>query len=345
MKLKVLSIDGGGVRGIVPAVILEYIENKIIEITGKKKARISDYLDFTAGTSTGSIISSMILVPDKDGRPLYKMEDIINSYFDLAEVVFKKSILRDIKTLWGIFGPRYSTKNIDSQLLIKYNHTRMKDLLKPCCFTGYDVDKRKPVIYTNKDKSRKYENYFVKDIIRGSTSIPSVFQPAYFRDGVDINTIVDGGVFANNPSMVAYVEVSKEHYSSIFEKTNVDPANILMLSFGTGISKLKKYKYDKVKKWGMLKWFFPIINILLQGVGEVTEYEMEKLYSAYNAKENFIRINPPIILGNSDGKDSSKHNLIHLRQDALNYISANKVLLDNIANELTKEEMKYKKLI
>jgi len=340
MKIRVLAIDGGGVRGIIPAVILEYIENKIIEITGNPKSRISDFLDFTSGTSTGSIISAMVITPDESGKPAYKMSDVVQGYFDLAEVVFKKNFWRDLKTVWGLFGPRYSIENIDNQLLMKFNHWRMKDLLLPCVFTGYDTDKRKPNIYTNKDEGKKYGNYFLKDIIRGSTSIPSIFKPAYFRDGVDINTIVDGGVFANNPSMVAYTEVIKTLH--VKDKKYVTPEDMLFLSFSTGKSKLDQYPYKKVRKWGVIRWFFPILNILLQGMSEVTNYEMEQLFLSYGVPQNFIRINPLIVLGSSSGEDASDKNMKNLYHDGMNYVESNKDFLNKIAEDLIKDDTKYK---
>lgn len=346
MKIRILSVDGGGVRGIIPAVVLEYIENKIIELTNNKDARLSDFLDFVSGTSTGSIISGMIITPDEHGKPAYKMEDVVQAYFDLAEVVFKKSLWRDIKTLWGVLGPRYDVNNIENQLLVKFNHWRMKDLLLPCAFTGYDTDKRKPVIYTNKDQVEKYGDFFLKDIIRGSTSIPSVFKPAYFRDGTNINTLIDGGVFANNPSMVTYIEVRKtEHIKKLNEYKNIDPENIMFLSLGTGSATLTPYPYKKIKKWGMLRWFFPILNILLQGTNEVINYEMERLFDSYQVRNNFIRINPCIILGNSSGQDASSENMKHLHQDAMNYVSTNKEFLNKIAEDLIKEDKKYKTIL
>lgn len=344
MKVRILACDGGGVRGIIPAVVLEYIEEQIIIITKNPKARLSDFLDFGAGTSTGSIISAMVMTPNECGRPAYKMSDVIQAYFDLADVVFKKNFWRNLKTIWGVFGPKYDTKNIDSELLKKFNHWRLEDLLLPCAFTGYDTAKRRPNIYTNKDDKEKYGRYFVKDVIRGSTSIPSIFKPAYFRDGVDINTIVDGGVFANNPSMVAYVEVTKTEELLSAHKV-INPTNMMFLSFGTGQGTLTDYPYKKVKKWGMLKWFFPILNILLQGVGDVTTYEMAKLFEAYDSSDNFIRINPPIVLGSTDGEDGSAENMKNLHQDATNYVTANKTMLKEIAAELVKQDTKYKRLL
>jgi hypothetical protein len=344
MKIRVLSCDGGGVRGIIPAVVLEYIENQIIEITKNPKARLSDFLDFGAGTSTGSIISAMVMTPDECGRPAYKMSDVVQGYFNLAEVVFKKNLWRDIKTVWGIFGPRYSTKNINNELLKKFDHWRLEDLLLPCAFTGYDIHKRTPNIYTNRDDKEKYGRYFLKDVVRGSTAIPSQFEPAYFRDGVDVNTIVDGGVFANNPSMVAYVEVTKTNELLAAHKV-INPNNMMFLSFGTGTSSLTEYPYRKAKRWGAAKWFFPILNILLQGVGDVTTYEMARLFEAYGAGENFIRISPPIVLGNSNGKDASEENMKNLHQDGVNYVTANKTMLNEIAAELVKQDTNYKTLL
>ena len=61
MKVRILAVDGGGVRGIIPATVLAYLENKMIEKTKNPKTRISDFLDFAAGTSTGSIISAMAI--------------------------------------------------------------------------------------------------------------------------------------------------------------------------------------------------------------------------------------------------------------------------------------------
>jgi uncharacterized protein len=346
MKIRVLAIDGGGVRGIIPAVVLEHIENKIIEITGNPNVRISDFLDFVSGTSTGSIISAMVVTPNEDGKPAYKMEDVVQAYFDLASVVFKKNFWRDVKTLWGVFGPRYDVKNIDNQLLIKFDHWKMKDLLLPCCFTGYDTDKRKPIIYTNKDQASKYGDFYIKDIVRGSTSIPSAFCPAYFRNGSDVNTIVDGGVFANNPSMVAYTEVAKTEYIKKNKKNEyVTPEHVLFLSFGTGMATLTPYPYKKIKKWGMLRWFFPVLNILLQGVSKVTNYEMDVMFRSHKVSENYARINPPIILGDSSGQNGSLENMKHLHQDAKNYIAANRDFLDNIAQELVNQDKKYKTLL
>lgn len=348
-KVRILSVDGGGVRGIIPATVLSYIENKMIEITGNPKTRISDFFDFAAGTSTGSIIVAMAITPEEKDKPPRKMDEVVELYFELASEVFKKDWKRNVKTLWGLIGTKYSVKTIDEILLQKLNHWTLNELKLPCAFTGYDTAKRRPIIYTNRDDREKYGDLYIKDVVRGSTSIPSIFRPAFFREGVDINTIIDGGVFANNPSLVAYIEMLKtKEIANKFIKTDegaqvnqLNPTDVIVLSLGTGLGNLTTYPYDKIKKWGKIKWFVPILNILLQGMGDVTSYEMNKLFEVWNAKENYVRINPDIKIGSSDGEDASAANMKHLHQDALNYISDNRGFLDNLANRLIKEDLKY----
>jgi len=334
MKI-ILSIDGGGMRGVLPAAVLVYLENKIQEITQDPRIRMGNMVDFVAGTSTGSVIGTLMLIPDENNLyPKYKMSDIINFYFDLGEKVFKSSFLNDLKTVWGLFGPKFPAGNIEEPLLKELDHYKLKDLLKPCMFSGYDIEKRKVIFYTNKDDCEKYADYYVKDIVRGSTSIPSIFSPARFQYGVDINTIVDGGVFANNPSLAAYIEVSKTLFKGQYETTKYNPHDLIVISLGTGSYKQKPYMYKKTKRWGKANWMLPIIDVLLTSHSEVTSYEMEKLFAAYNSSHNYKRLNPPIKIGSSDPMDASKENLTLLLKDANNYIEENKEMLNVLAREI-----------
>jgi len=215
-------------------------------------------------------------------------------------------------------------------------HHKMKDLIRPCLFTGYDIDKRRVNIYTNKDKDQKYANFYVKDIVRGSTSIPAYFPPAYFNDGMDIHTIVDGGVFANNPSMVAYIEVSKTIFDFDEKMDKFDPNDIMVISIGTGKSKKKSFPYKKSKRFGAIKWLFPVIDIMLSGASDVVDYEMEKLFRSYRRSDNYIRINPPLNFSTAPSTDASPENITNLLKDVNAYIKENRFFLDNLAEEICK---------
>jgi patatin-like phospholipase/acyl hydrolase len=336
MKI-ILSIDGGGIRGIVPAIILDYIEKKIQEINNDPRIKIGSLIDLVAGTSTGSIVGCMMILPAEKSKnfPKYHMEEISKMYIDMGPGVFKKNFWHSLKNMWGLFGPIFPSSNIEDPLYQMMGHTKMKDLVKPCLFTGYDINKRIVNIYTNKDENEKYADYYIKDIIRGSTSIPAYFKPAYFRDGTDIHTIVDGGVFANNPSLVALIEASKTKFNDKPSK-KINPGEALVISIGTGDSNKKKFPYNKAKKFGIIKWLMPIIDVLLSASNDTVTHEMKKLYELIDCPDNFIRINPKLIHSTSPSTDASKENILNLVKDAEDYIAQNQDMLDNLSERISK---------
>ncbi|MCD9644779.1 hypothetical protein HAX54_033213 [Datura stramonium] len=86
-RITVLSIDGGGVRGIIPGTILSCLGSKLQELDGPE-ARLADYFDMIAGTSTGGLIATMLTAPDQHGRPLYAAKDIIPFCFEQCPNIF-----------------------------------------------------------------------------------------------------------------------------------------------------------------------------------------------------------------------------------------------------------------
>jgi len=335
MKI-ILSIDGGGIRGIVSAAILNYLEKKIQEIQGNPRIKIGSLVDLVAGTSSGSIIGSMMLLPCDDKKPIprYFMQEIIDLYVDMGQKVFKKTLGYNLKTLWGLFGSRYSASNIEDFLLQSVGHYKLQDLIKPCLFTGYDIEKRKANIYTNKDKDEEYGHYYVKDIIKGSASIPGYFPPAYFRDGIDIHTIVDGGVFVNNPAMIAYIEAFKTLFNLEEGIKDINLHKVMVISIGTGKFKNKNFSYNKIKRWGRAKWFFSILDIIVSGTSDIVDYEMKKLFKVFGRSDNYKRIDPPLYLSSFSMTDASKENITNLLKDVSVYINENKMFLNILAREI-----------
>ena len=335
MKL-ILAIDGGGIRGLVPAAILDYLEKKINSIKETKTIKIGSCVDLVGGTSTGSIVGSLMLLPcEKNSKvPKYTMEEITQMYIEMGPDVFKSHFWHNVKTLWGLFGPKFPASNVEPDLLRMMDHYKLKDLVKPCLFNAYDIDKRRVNIYTNHDSGQKYSDYYVKDVIRGSTAIPAYFPPALFNVGIETNTLVDGGVFANNPSMVSYIEAIKENRKQKGKNGRKSPHSIIVISLGTGNSQRKKFPYSKAKKWGMVNWVFPIIDILLSGSSDVVDYEMTKLFEAYSASDNYIRINPPLHFSTAPSTDASKENITNLLKDSAAYIKENQTFLDDLAQRI-----------
>lgn len=344
MKVRILSIDGGGARGIIPIVILEYIENKIQEIVGNERVKLSNFLDFVGGTAAGAVITGMITTPDytNQSKPAYTASEMIDLFFDYVQSSVSK---KNWKTLWGLYGPKYNQQQLSNKHIDIFDHWKMKDLLLPIVITGYDILNRHPVIFTNKDEFKKYEDLYIKDIIQGSVTPPSWFNPASFRDGISKNVIVTANVIANNPSMISFIEAGKT--PSIIEKfgNHITPKNTFLISLGTGQSKFHGYTIDDVKRWNKSRWFNLLTSMNIQSSTILSEYETSSLFNAYKVPENYIRIDPAVQLGSSNPMNTSKDNIKHLLQDAKNYIERNIKLLDEVADKLVKENIIYRSLI
>ena len=337
MKRVILSIDAGGIRGVVPLTILAYIENQLHVLktehfgTVSLKDDLINYIDFVAGTSSGALTGAMMLIPGKEkNRSKYSINDILQSYFKIGSYIFKSEIKHNLKTLYGLFGSKYPSHNLDDILIQYLDHYKLSQLKRPCMFTGYDIYRRKIHIYTNCDANKTYSSYYIKDIIRGATSIPYYFEPAYFREDLDVQTIIDGGIFAANPSMYAFIELSKTIFNNECEVTNVKPEDMYFISLGTGIKNNVHYKYTKARRWGRKDWMLPIFDMLSSSNIETVTYQMDKIFNSFNVSDNYIRINPILKYGNNSFVDTSKDNMMHLIKDANNYITENKEYLDNI---------------
>lgn len=337
-KKIIVTVDGGGIRGIVPATILMFLEEIIRKRLQNESFKISKFIDFLGGTSTGSIVTSLMSITDENGEPKYSMSEIMEMYMALGPKVFKKSFWHKIKTLWGLTGPSFQSSNIEGYLKEMYGDVKMKDIKIPCLFTAYDIDKRRIHIFTNKDKSGKYGEYLIRDIVRGSTSIPAYFSPAHFSVNEDENTLVDGGVFANNPALVTLMEISKTPFGGKSPGI-LTPNDVIFISFGTGEANLKKFPYNKVKGWGFTKWLFPVLDVLLSSSKDSVNYQMNGIFSSYNQKDNFIRIDPPLKFSKEAPTNASEENINNLLKDSFEYINSNKESLFELAERIIENKV------
>jgi patatin-like phospholipase/acyl hydrolase len=88
-ELRILCVDGGGIRGLIPAKILEYLESELQRIEGSPTKRLADYFDYIVGTSTGALVTIMLAAPNKDDRPLFTTKEIIDLYLQEGAGIFR----------------------------------------------------------------------------------------------------------------------------------------------------------------------------------------------------------------------------------------------------------------
>jgi patatin-like phospholipase/acyl hydrolase len=98
--MRVLSIDGGGIRGLIPALVLAEIEDR----TGRP---VAELFDFVAGTSTGGLLACALTRPGDDGRPLFTAAEAANLYVEEGPLIFRQSLVRRITSVGGAFEERY----------------------------------------------------------------------------------------------------------------------------------------------------------------------------------------------------------------------------------------------
>ena len=292
MTRKILAIDGGGIRGLIPALVLEAIEEK----TGRK---IADIFDLVAGTSTGGILALGLVHPDDDGKPSYTAGQLARLYEERGAEIFSRSTWHRVRTLGGISEEKYPTTGIDNALAHYFGDSRLKDAVTEILITAYEIERRIPWFFKS-HRARQHADYdfAMTDVARSTSAAPTYFEPQRIDTTPgDYWALIDGGVYANNPAMCAYIEA----------KTLWPDDELLLISLGTG-SLTRTFSYEDAKDWGVAQWAQPILNIVFQGVSGTVDYQLGKLLD-----EQYHRSEVRLDEGNDDLDDASRGNMRVLR--------------------------------
>jgi patatin-like phospholipase/acyl hydrolase len=309
---RILSIDGGGLRGIVPAQVLVALEDKLQRLTGSQDARLCDFFDLIAGTSTGGILACLLLCPEGGtSRPRYAARETVELYLNHGADIFNLSIYQRLVSISGLGDEKYSADGLERVLRNYFGEVWLSDLLRPCLITGYDIRRRRATFFTQHDARKSpARDFFVRDVARATTAAPTFFEAALIRSRTDVGyPIIDGGVFANNPTLCAYAEARKLY--------GYKAAQMVILSLGTGAVR-KPYFHEHAKDWGAIGWMKPLVDIMMSGVSETVDYECRQAFEAVGVPGQYLRINveldrlPPGVSSDLDNADL--RNLAGLRE-------------------------------
>ncbi|VFQ75285.1 unnamed protein product [Cuscuta campestris] len=339
----VLSVDGGGIRGIIPGTILAFLESKLQELDGPS-ARIADYFDVVAGTSTGGLVTTMITAPNKDNRPLYDAKNITPFYKDNGPKIFPLITRNNLNLL---AGPKYDGKYLKSLVRGLLGNTTMNQTLTYTVIPTFDIKRLQPIIFTTSDaKANPAKNALLSDICLSTSAAPTFFPPYYFETrnssgGVNSFNLVDGGLAANNPTMMAITLLSKEMMTGNFQFENmerVDTKRMLVLSLGTGTAKNEeKYTSAAASTWGSLAWVFnngrtPLIDIYGAASADMVDIHVSTLFQSLRDEKNYLRIQDDMLTGSTSSvDDASAKNMDLLEQIGNNLLkkSVSRVNLDS----------------
>lgn len=276
--VRILSIDGGGMRGIVPAVLLEALEARV-------KKPLSEVFDLIAGTSTGGIIALALSKPDQSGRPQYSPAAICNLYRQEGKRIFNRPVAHIVATLGGLTGPKYPADGIDQVLREYLGEVRLSKALTRVMVTSYDTAASTPYFFKSfRPKLEGYESshgdatspddHLMRLAARATSAAPTFFPPLALAN-IDRTeperALIDGGVFADNPSMCALAEAVRRFPDRKY----------LLVSLGTG-SDQEQLLYGEVRRFGLACWAVPILKVVFDGVSDATDYELSQILGPSN---------------------------------------------------------------
>jgi len=331
-RATILTIDGGGIRGIIPARIIAEIEQK----TGKAAAELFDLI---AGTSTGAIIALALALPAAEGskKAKYCGHELVQLYEKNGQQIFSRSRWHTIKSLGGLNGPKYEVNGIEGILHDYFGDFRLHDALTNVLVTSYNTAGPAPAFFKSwraKDVSngwtpavRNRFDFRLREIARATSAAPTFFPPLELADlaqGEPKMCLIDGGVFANNPAMCAWAEVP-----ALFP--GVD--EFLVVSIGTGNDE-DKVPYLNAKRWGLAEWSVPLVKILFDGVSDTVDYQMQQ-HLAANVGRKYYRFQGDLG-GRTAMDDASGENIQGLLRVAERIISRQESMLATVGEELTK---------
>ncbi len=311
----ILSIDGGGIRGIIPITVLEYIENS----TGKPASAL---FNFVAGTSTGGIIAAMLTVPGSGDAPKYSAADVKKLYIKLGGEVFEKSVLRSVTTLKGFAGPKYSALPLERLLKQYLGNAHISSALTDLIIPAYNIKSGTPWFFKSSFAARRKltgDDPYMWQAARATSAAPTFFSPAGFSGGC----FIDGGIFANNPALCAYAEAQRKRPQGDF----------FTVSLGTGENN-QTYTCGQTKRWGLAKWLIPLTGMVMNASSATVDYQMK----AITGKGNYFRLQLQLTdPGAQDMDNASPQNISHLEKLAHELIAQNKTEIDRVCKRLVSQ--------
>jgi patatin-like phospholipase/acyl hydrolase len=317
--VRILAVDGGGIRGIVPATILTELKRRL-------PRPLVDCFDVVAGTSTGGLVAAAVCTPDAAGRPRYTPDQILEFYVRDCHQIFERSAWWRLKSLDGLRRSKYPAAGIESFLAARFGDLQLREALKPLVLVSFDLTQRKPWVFSSVlAADEPARNVLLRDACRASTAAPTYFPAATVRSSAgDSRELVDGGVCANDPVLAAFVVAERLH-----------PGRPLhLLSIGTG-NLSSPIDGARARRWGVAGWAWRILDLLSSGQSAMTEATLRRLLGV-DARQGsrYHRLQPdlPADLGRMD--DVSSHNVAGLQRVTREYCARHAALLDEVARAL-----------
>ncbi|MBP1701822.1 MAG: hypothetical protein H6Q38_929 [Chloroflexi bacterium] len=260
----ILSMDGGGIRGIMTAIILQRLEKQYPGFLSKIK--------LFAGTSTGGLLALGLAcgMSPAEMRVLYQ---------EFGDIVFTDSTLDDFRDLGRLVGADYSLGPLKLVLTKQFGDRYLDSIPKKVLISSFDLDNEDPSQNKRSWKAKFFHNYpgsdsdgdqKIVDVALRTANAPTYF-PIY-------QGYVDGGVVANNPSVCALAQALNP------ETGGQKLQDLVMISIGTGYN--PRYVASQDGDWGLAQWAPHLIYLVMEGSTNLADYQCRQLLG-----RRYLRLN------------------------------------------------------
>lgn len=318
---KVLSIDGGGMRGLLPATVLAEIERR----TGKP---IASLFNLVAGSSAGGLLALGLCKPGEQG-PQYRAADLVHLFSTEGPRIFHRSPARTLCSLDGMIDEKYPADGLEEVLDEYFGETHLSEAATDVILPSYELGSRQAFFFkSRRARANVSEDYLMRQAARATTAAPTYFEPPLFNSPLGQMAFTDGGMVANSPAMCAYAEARK-HYPQADD--------ILLVSLGTGDT-AKPIAYANARDWGIAQWLAPLISIFLDGMADAVNYQMiQCLPNGPDGKQRYYRLQIPMGQVNDAIDEVSNANIRSLQLLANDIVRLNSGLLDELCAQLMEQ--------
>jgi patatin-like phospholipase/acyl hydrolase len=275
-RFRVLSIDGGGIRGLIAARVIARLEELISAEAGEER-RLADCFHMFAGTSTGGLLALGLTVPDpaNPARPRLSGSDLVELYESEGPRIFGDRLHR-LLSLGGWIGPKHPEGRLADVLRERFGDARLREALRELLVTSYDMTEPGPHFF-KRWRARESED---RDVAMVDVGLSTSAAPTYFPShGLAGRALVDGGLFAANPAVAAVVEALKRRDE---EPRDLSAGELLLVSLGTGQHETG-HPQSRVRRWGRIGWILPrrqdpaLIAAFLDGQSDAADHWAEIL--------------------------------------------------------------------
>lgn len=318
---KILSIDGGGIRGIIPAIVLSEIERR----SGQP---IVSLFDLIAGSSTGAILAMGLTVPDEQGNPRFTAEDMARLYEVEGPMIFSRSMWRTVRGVNNITSVKYPAQGLDTVLDYCFGDADLSESLGNVLITSYEIQRRQPWFFRSRKARRSSHcNFKMRDVVRASTAAPTYFEPAqiFHPDAEDYFALIDGAVTANNPALTAYVEARDK---------NAEVNDFMMVSLGTGDVK-QRIEFEEARSWGLAGWAQHLMDVTFDAMSSTVDYQVRHLLPVCrDGQQHYYRFQTRLTGANDMLDDTSASNINRLKELASDLIDKHDERIDRVVDML-----------